>query len=254
MSALLRILGRGPAIIALILVSGLAQAATLTLVTPNGAVGPNDPVEVWVRLSTTTNIAFNGNSSDPNSYQSLFATPPPFLPQWPDFFGQFVQAANGGEGAFVGFDTIVDAITNASRACTGTFNDLGCSSSNYTFSFNLHPAANSFAFRDTFNLLAGQSQDFLLGTFTPKPGGAAPGTYNFAGVGFFYMFTGFGTDDFGVSHFMSNVKIGPDLASICTSISNPSCTFTRQVVPIPAAAWLLGGGLGLLGLVRRQPA
>lgn len=239
-------------LVPLLLFTSLAHAATLQFVTPNATVGPNDPIEVWVRLSTTTDIVFDGNNADPNSYQSLFPPPPPWLPQWPGFFGKFVPAANGGAGAFVTFDTIVDAITNNGIACTGSFY-TGCSSSEYTWAFNLYPDPDAFAFRHNFTLLAGQSRDFHFGTFTPKPGGAAPGTYDFAGVGFFYLFTGYGTDDFGVTHFMTNVKVGPDIASICSNTSDPSCTFTRQVqaVPVPAAVWLLASALGLLGTVRR---
>ena len=236
----------------LLLLGVNAQAATtLEFSTPNGNIGANDVVEVWLTLSTDT--GFNFDEDDPDGDGSYGgAIDPADVPT-----GGFSFDANMGEGAFVEFDFIDSAFASISASCGGSFvidmnGDCGlggAGTENYTFSFGPSPY---WAPGGALSLGAGDSTSFLWGTFTPVAGGAAAGTYDFFNAGIGIFFTGFGTDDFGEEVSLS-AFFGLD--STCPT-SDPSCAFTRTVgspVPVPAAVWLFASALlGLTGMSRRR--
>ena len=225
-----------------------ANAATLEFITPTGVVGPTSDIEVWVRLSAG-NFDLNFDASDPDadgSYGNIDDhTVIPTEGYAPD--------ANGGTGAFIQIDSISHPVTNTSFSCSGSFtgdNGSACSpGANYEFIFNTS-GPDTFNFLSSYSLAAGNSQDFLFGTFSPLNGGANPGVYDFFTATFNISFDGTGTDDDGVEH---TIYASATLGNTC-GFNDPSCNFSRTVVPIPAAAWLFGSALLGLGAMKRKKA
>ena len=223
----------------LFFLTGPLNAATLEFITPDGIVGPTDPIEVRVRLSTPTGLMFD--LSDPDGDGSFGGLDPIYIPTT-----EFVPEANGGAGAEVPYDFFDSANSNTAFTCSGSFTSGGvnaCSpGDNYSFTFNL--SGETFNFLDTYSLGAGETDDFLFATFTPLGGGAANGTYDFFGATFFFTFEGEGIDDFGETH---QLESRVDLAITCVT-GDTTCDFTRTVVPLPGAFVLfLPAVIGLFG-------
>ena len=231
----------------LFFLTGSLNAATLEFITPDGIVGPTDPIEVRVRLSTPTGLMFD--LSDPDGDGSFGGLDPIYIPTM-----EFVPEANGGAGAEVPYESFFFAGTNTAFTCSGSFAGGGGSvcppGDNYTFTFNL--SGETFNFLDTYALGAGETDDFLFGTFMPLGGGAANGTYDFFWATFFFMFEGEGMDDDGEMH---ELESRIDLAVTCAT-GDTTCDFTRTVVPLPGAFVLfLPAIIGLFGsrFVRKTP-
>ncbi len=229
----------------------IQAATTLEFVTPNGTVGPDDVVEVWLRLSTDTGFNFDPNDPDgDNSYGG--AVDPLDFPT-----GGFSPDANMGAGAFVEFDFVDFVGASISASCSGSFvidsggncglGGAGTDDYNFTFGPGWAPGGGGLT------LAAGESIDFLWGTFTPVAGGAAPGTYDYTSAGIGIFINGFGFDDFG-----EEVEISTFLQiDVTCSSGDPGCGFSRTVapVPVPAAVWLFASALlGLTSLSRRKYA
>lgn len=226
-------------------------ATTLQFTTPSGTAGPGDVVEVWLTLSTDTGFTFDpGDPDGDGSYGG--AVDPSDLPT-----GGFSPDANMGAGGFIEFDFIEFAGASISASCTGSFvidsaGDCGLGGvGTDDYDFNFGPGWSPGG--GVFSLAAGESIDFLWGSFTPVAGGATAGTYDYFSAGIGIFFNGIGIDDFG-EEFEASAFLG--LATTCSD-GDPSCSFSRTVapVPVPAAVWLFASALlGLTTMSRRKRA
>ncbi len=218
-----------------------AHALTVTFIEPDGVVGPNDDIPVYIRLTADSDIAFDGNDVAGN-----FGIDPGLVPTEGFYFSDAGPVR-------LPFESLTRAIVSTSFTCSGSFTDGGDSpcapGDNYDFEFSLADGEGIIGL-NTLDLAAGESQDFLFGTFTPLEGGAAPGDYNFFGANVGFLFFGTGIDEFGQS---VDVLEFVTLGTTCTT-GDFSCDFSRVVVPVPAAAWLFVSALGLLVGTRRRTA
>lgn len=216
-----------------------ASALSVSFIQPDGIVGADENIEVLLRITSDTDFNFDGLDID-----GSYGIDPALIPTE----GFFI---NDDGLQTVAFAEYGQAFTSYSFTCSGSFSDGGDSvcppGSEYDFEFAA-PGPDSFGGMSSYSLSAGDSQDFLFGTFVPLDGSAAPGTYNFFGASITVLVTGTGFDMFGnqVDLFRSVT-----LATTCTT-GDTGCDFSRVVVPVPAAAWLFGSALlGFAGLRRR---
>jgi len=224
-----------------------AQAAlptgSLSFVTPTATVGANESIDVFMRLTLDAESAPLVFSSNP-----LTGFAPADLPTEGNYFDPIT-----GVQETRSFASIDGAYLNVFYVCGGSFTNSDCSaSSNYRFDFWFNDPSNppdrpSLIGLNSFNLLAGQSTDFLFGVFTPQPGGAAPGTYEFFGAGVTIGF--YGSDATGAYLYTNGV----DIAQSCPT-QDASCAFTRTVtaVPEPGAVAMWVAGLGMLGFMAQR--
>lgn len=216
--------------------------ATLSFIDPVGTVAADQDIEIWLRLSLT-------EDSDPLRFGA--ATQPFEVPRFDDPLpekGQYFGLDASGTSEFV---EITGAFLNTYIACNHDFS-VSCDDpgSAYAFEFWVapEPGRPSINFLTEFNLSAGQSHDFLLGSFKPNAGAVAPGTYYFYDAGVTLSLTG--PDALGRELSASWVTV----ASTCGSAES-SCGFARTVTPVPepGAAVLMGLGLiSAIGLARRR--
>jgi hypothetical protein len=207
-----------------------AVIATLSFDTPSATIASNADVPVWLTLTLDP-------SSDPITTDASSNVTSPLSPQVVSDLGGHTTGVVVNEEAFCG--TGLDG-------CNGP-------GAPYTFSFNY--GANNFVTPANLNLQPGDSLDFLLGTFTPNGGNAAPGVYSFSNAGIIFQYYD-GSDPNNIQNYSS------DIADACPSFT-ASCAFTRTVlgtaagaVPEPASWALMMIGLGGLGAAlraRRRP-
>lgn len=139
-------------------VQAALPTGTLTFLEPTGTVQADASIDVWVRLTLDSSSApLLLNNALPN-YGALLADVDN------DFFTHWLS--------------INSAITNTAYECSGTF-DPCSDSAPYKFHFNLPPSASSFNFQSDISLAPGQSIDYKFGTFVPRNGPVAPGSYRF---------------------------------------------------------------------------
>lgn len=224
---------------AFVFAASQANALSVSFVQPDGVVGPNENIEVLLRVTTNTDFSFDGLDID-----GSYGIDPSLIPTEGFFFDD-----NGLQT--IAFAEYGQAFTSISYTCSGSFSDGGDSvcppGSDYDFEFAA-PGPGSFAGMSSYSLNAGESEDFLFGTFLPLNGGATPGTYDFFGANITILITGTGFDMFGNQvDLFRNVT----LATTCTT-GDTFCDFSRVVVPVPAAVWLFGSALlGFAGLRRK---
>jgi len=217
-----------------------AQALTVSFIQQTGVVSPTESIDVMIRVTADADFAFDGNDPDNN-----YGIDPFLIPTEGLFF------SDDGP-VFIPFEEITVAFTSISYVCSGSFSDGGanvCPPGNeYDFTFNT-TGTDTFSGADAFSLAAGESEDFLFGTFTPLDGSAAPGDYNFFGANITLFFGGIGTDQFGnIQEIFQTVT----LATTCAT-GDTSCAFSRTVVPVPGAVWLFASAMGgLIGARRRR--
>jgi hypothetical protein len=242
-------------IAALLLLLQPAQAALITSVSfteRTGTVQPDEIVEVWVTLTVDSQsdplyinhlasapyfglspevVPTNGYISSPDYDPALF----PFS-DWQRVSGSYgynpcpdggFLAACGGDGSYTHAPSNYIQKEDTFRWAT-------------TY-IAYEPAGYP---NQTFLLNPGESRDFLMFAFQPLDGLAEAGTYQLNTVVLDLVFTGW---DASGNQINGNYRLGNTCPTGATD-----CAFIRSVVPIPAAVWLFGSGLGLLGWVRRR--
>ncbi len=203
--------------------------ATLSFVTPTGIVGPTDAVQIYARLTLA------GDSD-------ALAT---------DSSGRIISGIDDADWTVAGIDPAQISYTflNVFLQCGGNFLTACTGGPAYEFDVPI-----AYYLRD-FSLQAGQSFEFLYGTFTPTGGVAAPGDYSWYNMGIYA-----GALDENGNAFQT---AGPDPREITINVAQScpgqesSCAFTRTVVetaavPEPASWALMIGGFALAGAAMRR--
>jgi hypothetical protein len=206
-------------------------SGSLQFVAPTGTATPDERIEVRVRLTLNANSAPMVFTSNP-----LTGLNPADLP----LQGEVYDAASGTffPSTFVSY---TGAYTNIRYLCSGSFTN-GCSNnpSGYTFEFNLSgtPEAPTAFQLNSFNLLPGGAFDYVFGSFVPVAGGAAPGSYSFAGAGMSLNVRGLDAQ--------GRVVVARNVAVFNTCDNGPGCSFNREVLAVPEpGTW----GLMALGVL-----
>ncbi len=239
------------------LLAGTSQAALigqLTFVDPTGTVGPNDSIDVWVRLTldpTSDPLIFDTSASA----DDMSANPLPLPAEGFNFDDPF------------GFPYLFDEYNNLfqffGRSCNDTFAGPGqCSGGEYIITGSNDPTSWLNLDTEPFTLLAGQSVDMLLYEITPNGDPAVPGTYELFDIEIGVDVTGSADctmqgepdicDEFGENGL---IELEANYFTFATDCPDANCTFSRtvSVVPVPAAVWLMGSALmGLVPLARRN--
>ncbi len=235
---------------ALVVVTGAlapaAQAAlpygSLAFVAPTGTATTDETIDVLMRLELDADSPPLVFSSDP-----LSGFDPADLPTQGTWYDPVTGASELRD-----FATITGAFLNVFYVCTGNFTGDDCgpgASYSFNFWFGSEGGPPSLVGQNSFNLAPGGSTEFLLGSFTPKAGGADPGTYRFHTAGVTLGFTG--QDALGETLFSNGI----DIARSCPDQSD-ACAFVRTVsaVPEPGTLGLWLAGVAVAGFVARRRA
>lgn len=235
----------------------------VTFATAVDGVGPSAVASGSVTIDTVAGTLTGSLSVSPYSYR--FADGSPF-PNGGDFIGYY------GAGATLTLN-FTGSFSDTAWNITGggaTFNDpgLGCfplnvlcfpgtilgshqnNGSHLSWSpFNVCDLANHDSANNACTSFAG-SVPGVIGSASLSGGAttsitSATGEFHRAGGN-----TSGGCTQFVVSDSVNSViSCGSTTAGLIVSMSG---TFTEQVIPVPAAVWLFGSALGLLGWVRRR--
>lgn len=210
---------------------------------PVGVVGPADPIEMWITLTSAGSVAmtYDLDASEPFGVPDGYALP---------LLGQD-NSVSGGPPAMHAFASYTNLSAYYFRNCSDTFTAT-CSPAAYRF----NAPSDGMGWFDTprqFSLAPGASMDIHLYTLTPEGGMAAPGTYVAYNVG--VGVTVHGLADDGVTELTADLFS----ATTCPGLE-PGCGFTRTVVaavPEPTSVAMLLSGLVVLasaGARRRKTA
>ncbi len=222
----------------LLTVSSVANAAiigTLTFRDPTGTVNSNQTIDMWVTLTLDA-------ASDPLTYDDSIDA---FGGINPATFPETGYLNNPPPYDLVSFDSYDNVGPFTTRNCNDSFAAPGCGNPTSAYTWTTPPPPNNwFNWAGTLN--PGESVDILLYQLSPNGGNAPAGTYQAFDVGLGLAVYGYNdTYDDGVwAH----------LIEFNTECSSGGCSFTRTVVPVPGALWLLGSAITALGLMRRRMA
>jgi hypothetical protein len=236
-----------------------AYVASLQYIQPTGTVLATDTIDVRVRLTLDP-------SSDPLTVVNDPVGPPPFGVPVANYPSPGTVDFNYYDGTTSTFHTggtilsIDNIFLNTFFECSGNFAASCISGPPYSFNFNTTgPETINFIPNgdvSSISVAPGGSYDYLFGSFTPDGGAAPVGTYTFYNTGVTLNFTGTIQNDEGIfttgggadATATINLALTP-----CQGITTPGCgEFTRTVVPVPAAGWLIFSALGGLGFAARR--
>jgi PEP-CTERM motif len=210
----------------------------IEFVTPTATVGPNDVIDIRMRLTIDASSSDLTFSSNP---LTGFASAD--LPIQGDYYDPVT--AQWSRRDFASFS---GAFFITAYLCFDTFINACAPSANYSFEFwtSSQPGRPAIAFLDSFSLAAGASTEYVLGQYTPAARGAAAGTYSFYSTYLNLIYQGV---DAGGNPLTSVLEIG----ETCPRSYTPECAFTRTVVaaPVPEPSTYAMMALGLLGVGLR---
>lgn len=215
---------------------------SLHFVTPSGSATADETIDVMMRLELDPDSPPLVFSSDP-----LSGFDPADLPAQGTWFDPETGASELRD-----FASISGAFLNTYYVCTGNFTGEDCgpgASYSFNFWFNGDGGPPSLVGVNSFSLAPGASTEFLLGRFTPRDGGAEPGSYRFYTASVTLGFVGL--DASGETLFSNGI----DLATSCPTQSD-DCAFVRtvSVVPEPGSLALWLAGVGAAGFLARRRA
>ena len=236
-----------------------AVIGQLTFRDPTGTVAPDETIEVWATLTLDP-------GSDPLNFDDSFAPDDqPFaIPLELPLEGNELFGPPDPTYPFSYYDSFSGS---HGRSCSDTFSGAGaCSGGEYTITSTAsfgEPTNWLSLISSAFVLAPGDSIDMLLYELTPSDGSAAAGTYEMFSIfvslnvegGFEEEICLGDVDEFGEcldDTDFNVVDLEAILFEFSTDCPDANCTFTRTVVPVPAAAWLFGSALlGLMGIKRK---
>ncbi len=222
---------------------GALPTGKIEFVTPSAIVGPNDVIDVRIRLTldaSSSDLTFTSNP--------LTGLAAADLPSQ----GYYRDPVTGQRELrdFVSFRVAYFVV----GTFCGTFVNLDCSdSANYSFNFwaSSEPGKTSIIDSNSLSLTAGSSMEYVLSQYTPSAAGAAAGVYSFESSSLDLVYGGFDAGGNSLTRYLRLGDTCPDWT--------PSCRFTRTVVitPVPEPSTYAIFALGLLGLrlhLRRSRA
>ena len=235
-----------------------ALIGQLTFSDPTGTVSPTETIEVWVTLTldaASDPLNFdNSYTPDNQPYASPLALPLEgselFGPPEPTYPFTYYDYYSGSHG----------------RTCNDTFTAM-CGAGEYDINStagNLPAEPTNWLSltEDPFVLNPGESIDMLLYEITPADGSAA-GTYELFSIFIALDVVGAYEEEICTAGFdefdecleeleYNYIELEANLFNFSTDCPDANCTFTRTVVPVPAAAWLFGSALVSMGVIRRK--
>lgn len=216
--------------LAAVVVPASTFEGTIEFTNPTGTVLPTDSIDIYVTLTNTSTSTFTYDES----VDGFGGLDPANFPATGDDY------SNNNFG--VPFDSYDQTYAFTGWSCDSSF-DGGCGVGEYDYA----PASTADDWftltANGFTLNPGASQDILLYRLTPTDGTATPGTY-FA----YSMGLGIGVSGMDAN---GNTLDGTVFELDTCQSGDPNCSFSRTVVPVPAAAWLFLSALGVFGYFGR---
>jgi hypothetical protein len=239
---------------ALAAIGGVAQAASVNYVITGGNWNSLTQWNNNANGSVTTEVYDNGETP-----VCVNCPPPNVLNPWIGSNGT-PGAMTGTYGGTITVDTLTNQVVGGSLVITGSIADAVTVGStwwvreygNMTINFATNAVSATAKCYETFNAPIGCFAVVNPGTptaqFGPRAGNASQAT---DGSGTFYQAATFALDgaNTGILQIFRDGRRA-DAPSGTDVLQN----FRLQVVPVPAAVWLFGSALGLLGVARRKLA